>query len=129
MSEAVREFFERDISFKSPEDIVGEIFQEWRRLQDAPPERREERIKSAARRIKNEVCECNHPVVKKMIDFGTAKGKLECARTLERIIQDLLSRGIKSTEDVKEIEEAVEGFKRGLMEYVENRFLKGRRRS
>jgi len=129
MSEAVREFFERDVSFKNPKDVVDEIVREWRKLQNVPPEQREERIKSIARGIKNEICECNHPIVKKMIDFGTAKGKLECARALERIIQDLLSRGIKSTEDVKKIEEAVEEFKRGLMEYVENRFLKGRRGS
>ena len=129
MSEVVREFFDRDMLFKNPKDIVDVIIREHRKLHDLPFEQREERVKKVTKRIKNEICICSHPIVKKMIDWGEAKGKSEYARDFERVVRDLLNKGIKSAEDIRKVGEAVERFRRGLMKYVENRILRGRRGS
>jgi len=124
MTDIIQEFFEDQISFKGTGEIVDEIRQEREKLMKKtchiPPEQAEKIIRKTAKSIRNEVCECIHPLVKKMINWGYLKGRTKYGRALEEVIKDLLANDVKSSMDVRRLEEKIEEFKREMMEKIGN---------
>jgi CRISPR/Cas system CSM-associated protein Csm2 small subunit len=120
----IEEFFNSQVSFRDIGKIIERIHQEHEKLCNITSGQKEKQIRKIAKQIRNEICECNHPVVKKMLDWGYLKGRTEYGRILEQNIWNLLDKGIKSSEDIEELREKIEEFKRFMMKDVE-KIVKG----
>ena len=124
MSDIIEEFFNFQMSFKNVREVIDRINEERDKLRDLAPKQKEERIKKLSKVIRNEMCNCIHPVVKKMVDWGRLKGRSAYGHDLEEVISELLNKGIRSSEDLRLLRRKIKNFKRGMMRDVE-RIIRG----
>jgi hypothetical protein len=121
----VGELLEGKISFKDTEKLIDEIVKTRRESKEKLKADWEEKwakdkAREIAKRIKNEVIECNHPILRKVINWGGLKRK---GRPLEETIYDLLVKEDKElgAEEFRRLSEKLGEFREEALGYVEER--------
>lgn len=124
MSNAVRDFFEEQVTLLSVGELVERIIEEARKLRKQQKAGSlEEDIKKAANDIKKSVIVCHHPIVRKLLDWGHLKGRNKHMHKLECTVCKLLKKECKggysiSPEDVRELGEILANYKEWVIESV-----------
>lgn len=122
----VEKFFNSQIRFKELSEIVDRIRKEHQKLCGIDPKQKKRRISEVAGKIRSEICECSHPVARKMFDWGYLKGRTSYARDIKQVIQDLLDRNITSFNDVKNLKEKINKLRMGMMKDVKQKIKKSK---
>lgn len=118
LDNVILKFFEYQISFRTTGEIVDKIRQEHKKIKEKTYRIPPKEVSKAAKAIRNEICDCIHPLVKKMLDWGYLKGRTEYGRMLEGVIEDLLIKNIESSAEVKMLERKIEEFKEGILKDI-----------
>ena len=103
----IQAFLEYQTKFKSIKDVEERISQEREKLRGDP--------EKVARGIKNWIFECVHPIAKKTFDWAHIK----YGANLEKFITKLLVEGVKSSADIKKLDELLEDFKEEIRGNIE----------
>ncbi len=122
----VEKFFNSQIRLKELNKIVNRIRKEHQKLCSVDPKQKKRRISEVAGKIRSEICECSHPVARKMFDWGYLKGRTSYARDLKQVIQDLLDRNITSLKDVKNLKEKINKLRMGMMKDIEQKIKRSK---